>query len=734
MRYSRTLLCVGLCLFVAAAAAVKAENDHRCPPVFSDSKYKLEYNHCDSAGYTFKATPPKNRKGEYPADGIIHYRLIKGPGSLDSVSGSWSLPAGTPVDWRNCVVLVEAYWKSAPRLKTRTGLVLFPKSAKPVILIDEVERRDTIPVPLGAPFSLPISVVDRDECDQPVLTLERVRPLPSGAVELAQNGSDWSLNYEPTPEDSGKYFILMLNASDGYSQSKFKFFFVVVPAEDDGEGEGDDNGGGGGEQEVFTSLGLSLGVARNLDPGQIAEIPLTLDSISQQQGVGGFDVLIAFDSLALSVAEVLPGSLYDSCAWEYFTYNAAPGQVRIVGIAETNNGNIHPSCGVPTLPASLAKIRFLVGSDASWRCSFAPVRFYWTDCSSNSLSSASGKHLFGAEKVFELQDSLFVELPAASASLPGFGGLPAVGCDGPVRKIVFYSGGVSITCPPPAYVFQRGDVDLDSVAFGIEDFRLFGSYFTRGQSVFTLDPNKQTELSDINQDSTPLAIEDYVLLYRRNTGLDTADVLPPNSPNIASFFINAGMLLCATSDTLGAVQLVLSGNVAPQLLATTMSMSTYARNGSTYVLLSPKENFPNATFFRASPLLRILTTTSIQSVATATKYGGKVTAQIGQTMVNAALTEGLLPNSFELQQNYPNPFNGATVISFALPTSGEVSLEIFNVLGKVVYRRNESLEAGSHQFSWDGTALDGSDVATGVYYYRLTSRDFTATKKMMYLK
>ena len=149
MNYSRFLFCVGFCLLIAVAASVKAGSDYRCPPVFNDSKHRLVYDHCDSASFTFKATPPKSRRGEYPADGIIRYRQLKGPGALDSVSGYWSMPAGTQVEWYNSLVLFEAYWQSKPSLKTRTGLILVPKNQMPAVVLDGFERRDPIPIPFG---------------------------------------------------------------------------------------------------------------------------------------------------------------------------------------------------------------------------------------------------------------------------------------------------------------------------------------------------------------------------------------------------------------------------------------------------------------------------------------------------------------------------------------------------------------------------------------------------------
>lgn len=94
-----------------------------------------------------------------------------------------------------------------------------------------------------------------------------------------------------------------------------------------------------------------------------------------------------------------------------------------------------------------------------------------------------------------------------------------------------------------------------------------------------------------------------------------------------------------------------------------------------------------------------------------------------------------LPLSFELHQNYPNPFNPITTISFSLPAGGEVSLEVFNTLGQRVKRLHAGqLPAGTHTFEWDATDARGRKVASGVYFYRLTSAKFSQTRKMLLLK
>ncbi|MBD3257381.1 T9SS type A sorting domain-containing protein, partial [candidate division GN15 bacterium] len=97
--------------------------------------------------------------------------------------------------------------------------------------------------------------------------------------------------------------------------------------------------------------------------------------------------------------------------------------------------------------------------------------------------------------------------------------------------------------------------------------------------------------------------------------------------------------------------------------------------------------------------------------------------------------EPLLPSVFTLHQNYPNPFNAGTVISYELPARSTVRLDVLNVLGQLVVRLiDESQPAGAHRVSWEGTAQSGGDVASGVYFYRLTTGDTLATRKMMLVK
>ncbi|MCX6833331.1 MAG: T9SS type A sorting domain-containing protein, partial [candidate division Zixibacteria bacterium] len=94
-----------------------------------------------------------------------------------------------------------------------------------------------------------------------------------------------------------------------------------------------------------------------------------------------------------------------------------------------------------------------------------------------------------------------------------------------------------------------------------------------------------------------------------------------------------------------------------------------------------------------------------------------------------------VPKSYSLKQNYPNPFNPETVIEYNLAASGHVTLAVFNVLGqKVVDVVNGYESAGNKQAVWNGRDENGREVQSGVYFYRLTTDNFSMTRKMMLLK
>jgi len=88
-----------------------------------------------------------------------------------------------------------------------------------------------------------------------------------------------------------------------------------------------------------------------------------------------------------------------------------------------------------------------------------------------------------------------------------------------------------------------------------------------------------------------------------------------------------------------------------------------------------------------------------------------------------------------LGKNYPNPFNPTTTISFTLAESGPASLKIYNAKGQLVRQLTDSAyNAGQHHLVWDGRDTGGRPVSSGLYFYRLQTRDYNKSHKMILMK
>ncbi len=92
-------------------------------------------------------------------------------------------------------------------------------------------------------------------------------------------------------------------------------------------------------------------------------------------------------------------------------------------------------------------------------------------------------------------------------------------------------------------------------------------------------------------------------------------------------------------------------------------------------------------------------------------------------------------NEFQLYSNYPNPFNPSTNIKYSLPVASNVKVEIFNMLGQLInILVNQHQQAGIYNTIWYGNDLNGSQVSTGVYIYKITTDNFVSAKKMVLIK
>ena len=114
-------------------------------------------------------------------------------------------------------------------------------------------------------------------------------------------------------------------------------------------------------------------------------------------------------------------------------------------------------------------------------------------------------------------------------------------------------------------------------------------------------------------------------------------------------------------------------------------------------------------------------------------------SQYGVTPITSGdaivLSSDAVPAAYDLMQNYPNPFNPSTSIGFTLPEAGHVSLNIYDMTGRLVTTLVEgNLTEGVHMVDWNGLDSSGSMVSAGVYFYTLESSDMMMTKKMILMK
>jgi len=462
--------------------------------------------------------------------------------------------------------------------------------------------------------------------------------------------------------------------------------------------------------------------------GQTEDVRIYLDnSTDPGNGMGGYDLLIEYDASVLTFTSADPGQLITDCGWEYFTYrygaagncggNACPtGKVRIVAIAETNNGANHPLCfgETPGANSDLAILHFLVSNNYTYECQYVPIRFVWYDCGDNAISSVTGDTLFISRHVYDFDNPTPIE--DLDAAFPSYFGANA-SCDtllgddkpDPLRCADFWNGGIDIVCIDS--IDDRGDINLNGLSNEIADAVLFSNYFVYGISVFTINAAGQMAATDVNADGTVLSVADLVYLIRIVVG----DALPiPKLTPLAVKYThnNQGVMSVKDNIEIGAAFVVVSGETTPVLLAENMEMQ-YAYDGAN---------------------TRVLVWSRLGSSFTGDflNVSGQVISLDMATFEGQPVALEVLPTEYALNQNYPNPFNPKTRISFALPTKSDYTLTIYNVNGQEVASFSGSAEAGVHEIDWEA----GNIVASGVYLYRLVADNghFVANKKMVLLK
>jgi hypothetical protein len=573
-----------------------------------------------------------------------------------------------------------------------------------IVLSDSVVAND----PDGGPNSLQYSV---DTFDGPTTF--------GNGLQLDANTGKWTWDIGNTPEYLGD-FELCIVASDGAN--------ICDPCSPE-------NADTACYKIHVTGFAITIEKVHKQLQGHYTTVSIYLDSTFMPDVfccdlLGGFDFLIAYDASALTAISAEPGALIDNDKFEYFTYrfgangncgNACPsGLLRIVAMREENDGVVNPYH--LTGPGELAKMNFYVTTDYNFGGQYVPILFFWGDCGDNTLSDETGNWLYLALEVYDHEWMLITD-PVDF----GYGGPmgycfdtvysivnPTVIKNYPLGAIIFRGGGVDII--PPGEIDDRGDVNLNHIAYEIADAVVFTNYFIYGSSAFTINFEGQKAATEVNGDGIALTVADLVYLIRVIVG--DAQPMPKINPNaFADFKVQGETISVETNVDLGAALFVFNGQVTPTLAPEASHMELrFDHVGNTTRALVYSTKAGDA--ISSGQVLHVDGEATLASVETA-EYRG----------TTLKTNYEILPTNFVLHQNYPNPFNPATTIKMGLPHASDWSITIFNVAGQKVAEYSGHSEAGIVTVNWNAEG-----AASGLYFYKGQAGQYVAHKKMILLK
>jgi hypothetical protein len=448
------------------------------------------------------------------------------------------------------------------------------------------------------------------------------------------------------------------------------------------------NDGNGGVVErnltlIVSPAGLAI-AGDTLMPGATFSLPVSLDNQGRSSAVGGFEILVTWPAMAISLNGITRSGRTGTFEFFRVNYNdSGEGTARIVGLADIRNGVVSPPLQPGTGPIFFLEMS--VSPDESLIGVNLPVSFLDLDNTDNTLSDSTGYLLVHPQQT---------------------------------------QGFVSVIGPDD---IVTGDINLNGVPYEIGDATLFVNHLTN-PVLFPFN-SIQREASDINADGLPETVADLVYLLNI-----VANIIPPPpgklepldaNMNLVIVPVDGRLIFTANSEVdLGAVLVRIDHQPGVTLEPVSDGRFTLAYNDDGSVL-SVLAYMPDGGGVPAG-----------NSALFTINSGGDVSISelqasdaIGHLLNATSSMEAPLPTEFAVLQNYPNPFNARTMIKFELPSESDVAINVYNIAGQVVKTFRNHYAAGRHQVSWDAT-----EIASGVYFARVTAGDNAQTIKMTLMK
>ena len=311
---------------------------------------------------------------------------------------------------------------------------------------------------------------------------------------------------------------------------------------------------------------------------------------------------------------------------------------------------------------------------------------------------------------------------------------------------------------PPIYLFNNsGPYVYESQNAGASWFKSNASAFPCS-SIYNLSVANYTSdeviYACLNNDpvtANKLRVLDGGTWFERSTGFPAGSIVRnvkphPTNNNIAYAVINGsapGNKIFKTTNR-GTTWTNITGDMPDIPLAdivphpTNSNVLFLGSNFGCYKTINSGTNWirwnygmPNATIISEMGYIDSIAANGKYYVVSAT-YGRAIYYREiqGTDPIGIVSNNSNIPKTFTLSQNYPNPFNPTTKIKFGLPTQDYVSLGVYDITGRLVAQLlNGDMKAGTYTYEFEGT-----DLSSGVYFYKLKTSKFTDTKKMILVK